>query len=408
MMLKILLLEDDPARKNRLLEFLDARKTDLFARVDTALSVNDALNFVKQDQYDLLIADVVVPAILGGAAHESHSMDLFMQLDEAVGVSPPRYSVAISASKELSDTARNFFLGRPWGILSYSEATNECMTTIEKICEYINDRTNQEPAERRCDIFILTALAEPEFSAIESMPINWSAFEPLDEMQFVKYGRITLGADERIVAAAFAPRMGAVAAAISVSKAISRLKPSLLIMSGICAGIPGKAEIGDVIAADVSWDWQSGKYSDKRGCEHFEIAPHQIPVDEQTRAQAMLLKRDNAFWTSLGSLAAKIPVKTPKLIIGPIATGSSVLADARVAERIKATQHRNLAALDMEVYGVYAAATSCDPEMHFLALKAVCDQGDKKKDDRFQEYAAEVSARSVVQFIKEYAGPLLR
>ena len=34
-------------------------------------------------------------------------------------------------------------------------------------------------------------------------------------------------------------------------------------MCGICAGIPGKAAIGDVIAADSSWDWQSGKYTDK-------------------------------------------------------------------------------------------------------------------------------------------------
>jgi nucleoside phosphorylase len=201
--------------------------------------------------------------------------------------------------------------------------------------------------------------------------------------------------------------MGPVASAMLVAKAVLNLKPQLVVIVGICAGIQGKADIGDVIAADISWDWQSGKYFDKNGKEHFEISPHQIAIDEKTRSQLMLLKRDNDFWASLGTISAKYSRKPPKLVIGPIATGSSVLADARVSDRIKSTQHRNLAGLDMEVYGAYAAALYCDPNVRFLALKAVCDKGDRQKDDSFQQYASEVAAQTAVHFLRSYAEPLL-
>src|SRR5690348_6952204 len=52
MPLDVLLLEDDPSKKNRLLTLLNARK-ELFNRVDTALSTNDALRHMAARLYDL-------------------------------------------------------------------------------------------------------------------------------------------------------------------------------------------------------------------------------------------------------------------------------------------------------------------------------------------------------------------
>jgi nucleoside phosphorylase len=408
MPLNILLLEDDPAKKNRLLDFINSKTGDLFGSVDTALSVNDALAKLSNREYDLLIVDIIVPAVWGGEAHESHSISLFTQIDEGVSIRRPRYALAISASDQLSAAAKEYFVGRPWGILNYSESSDECIATIEKICRYILARRNEAEQPRRCDIFIFTALMEPEFQALEAASVEWSPLEPLDEMQFVRYGRISLDSGEKTIAAAFAPRMGAVASAVLVSKVVLKLSPRILIMCGICAGLEGKAAIGDVIAAEISWDWQSGKYTDKEGVEHFEIGPHQISVDEQTRSQLLLLKRDRAFWTSLGQVSARYRQSAPNLVVGPVATGSAVLADARVSERIKATQHRNLAGLDMEVYGAYAAASACDPSLRYLALKAVCDYGDRTKDDQYQSYASEISVLAAMHFVKHYADPLLK
>jgi nucleoside phosphorylase len=90
-----------------------------------------------------------------------------------------------------------------------------------------------------------------------------------------------------------------------------------------------------------------------------------------------------------------------------MASGSAVLADYRVSDRIKTTQHRNVTALDMEVYGVYAAAQACDPALPFISLKSVCDRGDKQKDDKYQQYAAAVSAAAALRFVQNHAAGLL-
>ena len=407
-MLKILLLEDDPAKKTRLLSYLESKANELFETVDTALSVDIALRYLKECKYDLLIADVIIPAILGGGAHEQHSINLFDQIDQGIGINIPHYAIAISASDELSQSAYDAFVGRPWGIIKYSESNSEWLVTIEKICHFIVNKGKQEPLARHCDVFVITALERPEFTALESLDMQWSPLEPFDRNQLMKFGQVIVDGSPKTICAAFAPRMGPVASAILVTKAILKLQPKLIIMCGICAGIPGKVDIGDVVAVEVSWDWQSGKYLDKDDVERFEARPHHISINDETRNQLILLKRDKSFWASLAYLAIPLKLPVPKLVLGPMATGSSVLSDSRVAERIKSTQHNNLTGLDMEVYGVYAAAHTSNPDVRFVAMKAVCDKGDKKKDDEFQSFASSVAAAAVLQFIMQHSGPLLK
>lgn len=407
MALDVLLLEDDPAKKNRLLEFLHNHK-DIFSRVDPAICTAGAIRLMKERQYDLLVADVVVPAELGGEISEENCISMFEQIDDGYGdVKCPTYALPISASGEITQAAHDFFRGRPWGILSYTEGNNECLATIEKVARFVLNEKERDLDSARCDIFIITALMDPEFVAIETLGLNWGPLEPLDGSQLVRFGDIKIGGDEYTVAAGFSARMGPVAASILAVKAILKLRPRLVIMAGICAGIPGKAGIGDVIATEISWDWQSGKYIDKSGVEAFEIAPHQLGLDDKCRNQILLLKRDVKFWDSLAPLAVREKTELPKLILGPMASGASVLADERVAERIKTNQHKNVVGLDMETYAVFAAVNACATGVRAVSLKAVCDNGDRKKNDNYQQYAATVSAATVHEFITKYAGPLL-
>lgn len=408
MALEVLLLEDDPSKKNRLLTLLNNNKT-LFDRVDTVLCTSDAIRNMKERRYDLFIADIVVPSELGGDKSEKNCIALFDQLDDGYdNIQCPTYSLPISSYDGISKEAHDFFRGRPWGILPYTETSNECLATVEKVARFVLNEKERTPVTPTCDLFIITALMEPEFAAIELLDLGWGPLEPLDGAQLVRFGRVQIGGKEYRIAAGFSARIGPVAAAILTVKAILKLQPRLIIMCGICAGIPGKADIGDVVATDISWDWQSGKYIDKSGIEAFEIAPHQLSLDDPSRNQLLLLKRDNQFWESLAPKALVAKVRLPNLLVGPMATGSSVLADARVTARIKENQHKNVVGLDMETYGVFAAANACDPNIKVLSIKAVCDKGDMKKKDSYQEYASMVSAAAVFQFIKHYAEPLLR
>ena len=402
-----MLLEDDPSKKNRLLALLHERK-DLFARVETALCTADAIRLMTERTFDLLIADVVVPSELGGDRSEGNCIAMFEQIDDGVGdLHRPAYALPMSASSELTASAHEFFRGRPWGILQYTDVSDDCLFSVEKVANYVLRQKAHLPQDAGCDVLLMTALMEPEFTALETLPLAMEPLEPLDDSHMVRHAKFDVGGRPIRIAAAFCPRMGPVAAAILATKAMLKLKPRLVIMAGICAGIPGRANVGDVVAAEISWDWQSGKYIDKLGSEAFEIAPHQLVLDDRSRNQLILLKRDVGFWNSLAMAAGKYKLPAPHLVLGPMATGASVLADARVAERIKSSQHKNVVGLDMETYGVFAAVNSCDPSAKVISMKAVCDKGDMKKDDEYQEYAAGVSAAAVMRFLEKYSLPLL-
>lgn len=403
----ILLMEDNPAKKGKLLPCLHSQAEG--GRVDAVLCAEDALRLLKERQYDLFVADLVIPWRCNAEEKESNAIEIFQKIDEEIGgVFRPKFSLTISAGQSLSLEAQEFFGGRPWGIVRYDESSDECIEAIVQTCKFVkNEIQATSKSNRTCDVAIICALLEPEFAAIENLDLKWEAFEPLDGMQLIRYGQFHLNGKIIRVAAAFCSKMGPVPTAVLTTKIITALQPKVLLMSGICAGIPGKAAIGDVIAADVSWDWQSGKYIDKSGVETFEIAPHQVNIDGAVKNIVLMFKRDRAFWDSLAIMSSKKNLNIPKLILGPMASGSSVLADERVVSRIKSTQHKNVTGLDMEVYAMYAAAEACGSSTKFIAFKAVCDNGDVKKSDDFQTYASEISAAAVFHFIKFHAAPLL-
>jgi nucleoside phosphorylase len=93
--------------------------------------------------------------------------------------------------------------------------------------------------------------------------------------------------------------------------------------------------------------------------------------------------------------------------IGPGASGSAVVADNSTVEAIQ-QQHRKLTGLDMEAYGVAAAArSSCIPKPTALVIKSVVDFANSKKSDKWHGYACHVSARTVAEFFERFIPEML-
>lgn len=405
--LSILVVEDDPGKKQKLFDFLQAR-ADLFEEPDVSVSTADASRRMQEREYDLLILDVVVPAKPGGAPNERNSLDLLEQIDAKHGdIKSPKFVLPISSASELSQEVKDFFLGRPWGVVGYHEDSAQALLDIESVARWISRQSDQPLQDQRADIFIIAALEDPEFTATEAAFEGFGPLEPLDSKQLVRFCEIEIDQKKFKIAAAFCARMGPVAAALLTSKAAELLRPKLVVMVGICAGISDKVDIGDVIAADVSWDWQSGKFFDQDGEQGFMISPHQLDIDLETRAALLQFKRDSNFWASFAHDSRKLSLSLPKLVLGPVATGASVLADAQVAKKIREDQNRSVVGLDMETYGVYAAAQAASIPIRAISLKSVCDKGDKEKNDDYQAYAARVSAAAVHRFIVHFADSLL-
>ena len=405
--LSLLIVEDTPNKKRKLLERISAAP-ELFAEPDIVVCTAEATRRLRDNDYDLLLLDVVVPFKSHGEPEEQNSIDLLSRLDSGVnGIRRPSHVLMMSSSSDLPQSVHDFLKGRPWGCIHYQEDSNQSLDDIERIARWVHREKSLTPKTSSCDIFLITALEEPEFTALESSLGALEPLEPLDSSQLVRYGTLNSEGREIRIAMAFAARMGPVASAILATKVVEALRPKLILMTGICGAIATKAEIGDVVAADSSWDWQSGKYVNEKSTD-FEIAPHQVNVDDpKLRSCLTLLKREDSFWGKFMGDAIKLKLQTPKLVIGPMATGAAVVADERVTRKIKEEQHKNVVGVDMETYAVYAAAKSAGYPLAFLSLKAVCDRADVAKNDEYQAYAAKVSAMSAVHFIEKYGNRFL-
>lgn len=182
-------------------------------------------------------------------------------------------------------------------------------------------------------------------------------------------------------------------------KMIAAFRPRLLVMVGICAGVRNECDIGDILLADPTWDWQMGKYVDGE----FLIAPDQIDVPPVIGELFRLMGDDVQLWFDIHRCYPGIkPSNLPAAGRAPVTSGSSVLADPKVIEMIK-KQNRKLVGIDMELYGMYAAARDCAPPNPIaFGLKSICDFADATKNNNFQPYAAYTSVKALEAFCTRF------
>jgi nucleoside phosphorylase len=184
--------------------------------------------------------------------------------------------------------------------------------------------------------------------------------------------------------------MGMTAAGVLTMKMISMFKPKYMIMVGIAAGVAHKNAVeqlyGDVVVPDVVWDYSSGKFvSPKRanvtfGDVGFVPRPHFVNIDD-TMLEAV-------------ERAIESPENECHVHIGPMACGSTVVANSEVVEKQIHAQYGNTAALDMESYAVmYAVREAPAPKPKGLVIKSVCDYANEEKSDQYQKFAAFTSAQ---------------
>ena len=177
-------------------------------------------------------------------------------------------------------------------------------------------------------------------------------------------------------------------------------------MCGICAGVKDKVNLGDVLLADPAWDFQSGKRVKDKKNNAFSISPHQLHVSSLVRSHVQQLRNDQALLSQIAvNFGSDAPGMT-RLVVGPVASGSAVLADGEVINEIKLL-HRDLVGVEMEGYGLYAAAhAASEPKPLAFSLKGVCDFADPDKANHAQRYAAYASAQ-VLRLLMERFGPRL-
>ena len=195
-------------------------RPDLFAEPEVAGTTAKALELLQVNHYDVLLADLILPRRLGGYPTEDNGLDLLrssQELDASVGAS---FALSITRAEEVSPAVREFFEGHPWGLLRCRDDSTDFLEDLLSIAGYIQrEIAGQHERTPTVDALVITALMEPELSAVETLIPSLKALRPLDVHQSFRVGELGLAKGRKAsVAVAHAERMGPVHAAISTAK----------------------------------------------------------------------------------------------------------------------------------------------------------------------------------------------
>jgi nucleoside phosphorylase len=406
--IKVLLVEDDPGKLSEYLKLL-ADSGVASSQTEVAQNGLDARDKLRTTRYNLMILDLALPMRSGENPASSAGVDLLDELADRPGYYRPSHIVGVTAYEELSNSFEEAFADRMLILLHYDPGSERWRSQLMTLLHDLQRvEKAQAPAGYGKDVCIVTALRDPELLAIRDLPYGFGQARLLDNITYFHEGVLETAGEAYSIVASAAPSMGLVPAALHASKLVNEFRPRLLIMTGICAGVSGKVNPGDIILANPAWEWQSGKRVVVDGEVRFQSDPRQLDVDRSITARFEQMMDDPSVWAGImGGWRGTKPATPLKGVIGPLASGSVVAADGTTIRDIQQTQHRKLVGLEMEIYGVYAAAREFPANSPLtFALKAVSDLADAEKTDDYQSYAAYTSANATHHFLLRYIAEL--
>ena len=200
------------------------------------------------------------------------------------------------------------------------------------------------------------------------------------------------------------PRYGPQEMTLHLSRVLEEYQPRIAIMTGICAGDPQRAQLGDLVVAERTFTYDNGKFTlDEYGRSVHEHDTMTYQLDANI-LQFLGLFDD---WKLLIARLDR-PLSSPEISlkqrevcchIKAMASGSAVRAD-HPFEEVRAPV-RGTVAIDMEG-AAFGLVMSRHPLIPWLVVKGICDYADQDKNDAYHDYAALASALYALSFIRAY------
>jgi nucleoside phosphorylase len=264
-------------------------------------------------------------------------------------------------------------------------------------------RTQKRRNPAQVDAAVLCALPAPEMSeAIRALSPDAAPVQhpTVPEYQVVSVPCAGGGRSLRVAIRA-AVGMGIAPMAVLASETIHLLQPNLVLSCGIAAGSNrSRQNFGDILVAELAFNYRYGKIGEDGS---FLPDPRQVHITTTVANHVHQLNGrgvvDNIQSAWRRHPAYKRPPADLATHFGPLASADQVVNDSTVMPEI--LRHmRSVIGLEMETFGLYAAAQYTHPShrVHFLSCKSVCDFAEHKEDG-WQVYAAFTSAQYIARFL---------
>ena len=400
--MNVLVVEDDQTKARNIVAVLLEFGT---MSIDDIVHVSDAATakrLLHERNVDLIILDLHLPDRIDLAPQPAGGLNFIRSLSSRPSFFVPAHVVAISGNPEALEVSGED-VGELWGVIRYDPGSDRWREQLRARVRYAEAAWRSalgRPREvRKCDLALITAL-DDELAGILRLPLSWREHRPQGDGTVYHEGVLTRDGVSMRVTAATASRMGMAASAALTAKMIDNYRPRFIGMAGITGGIRGRVQLGDILIADPSWDWGSGKYEVVEGKPRFAANPEQLRLSPDIRSRLVEASLDEAALASIrSSFPGTKPLHALSCHVEAVATGASVLGDEAVVEEIK-LQHRKLHGVEMEIFGLMMAAETCSkPRPIAFAAKSVSDFADTTKDDDFRAYAIHVSANFFFEFL---------
>ncbi|MFC5429485.1 hypothetical protein ACFPTO_11840 [Paraburkholderia denitrificans] len=412
MKLRILLV-DDNAEKIGLIEnsiSLISRDLAVQCVIDTVQDIVSAKRRLHDCDYDIAIIDIQVPRRVGQVPDKTGGLVLLQELEESDLLRKPAYILGITAYINEIPESHAGLLDRYFSLVSFSrESTSWSQQLHKAFGDIVKSLTQQRRGENsqstEAALAIVCALGSPELRSVLDLPIDWSILDERADCIDVHEGAIESPSGRHRVVAAAALEPGMAASAALCARVIAEFRPRYLAMTGIAGGMKAATKLGDVIAADVVWDYTSGKIVQKRRRQEFLPEPRTIDLDATVKGQLRRLAETPGVLARIREeFKGPKPDHDLELIFGPMFTGSAVIANSKFAATL-GDMHRKIKGVDMEAYSVACATKYCARSASApipIILKSVSDFADADKNDDFQSYASYTSATVLYEWAKRF------
>ncbi|MFL5706157.1 MAG: NB-ARC domain-containing protein [Ktedonobacteraceae bacterium] len=255
------------------------------------------------------------------------------------------------------------------------------------------------------DICVVCALPDEvrAFLEVIRQQCNVDFEEHIDRQHKYDYRLTTIGNDRGESLAlhvSWLPRYGPQEMVLHLQRVLEVYQPRIAIMTGICAGDSQQVQLGDLIVAERTFTYDSGKFMvDKQG---RSIHLHDTLTYQLDANILQFLGLFDKWEPLIASLERPLSAPEQREIachLKPMASGNAVRAD-HPFEEVRAPV-RGTVAIDMEG-AAFGLVMSRYPLIRWLVVKGVCDYADHDKNDVYHDYAARASALYALSFIQAY------
>ncbi|RMA67683.1 5'-methylthioadenosine/S-adenosylhomocysteine nucleosidase family protein [Ulvibacter antarcticus] len=256
------------------------------------------------------------------------------------------------------------------------------------------------------DIGIITATDE-EFNSFVVLLEECEEFNTdLNDSTIYYEGKISTNNGVKKIILPYPISMGVEAVVSTTSKLLTQFNLKYLFMVGICAGNKNVTNIGDVIIAEKSLNYN----------EIVEVQKEDKDVKKKFRQNADSIDKNLKSRLSLFTKQIDLPkikgkykdnsdfTKPLKCHIGLMVSGSSLLRSDSKIKEINEDYH-GIKGMDMETNGFYFTSSHSlkDSKPKFVSIKSVSDFGDstnhKLSGEKRKSYALHTSSTTLLEFI---------